>query len=366
LRAAAVVALILLGTALRFYFAATADELRDDERYRYLEIARSLREGEGFSIAGQPTAQSMPLWPAVLSLLPAPARGHYLSAILCSLALPLAWVVANSLGGPRLAVLALAFLAIDLDQARLGGTLLTEPLLTLLLLLFAVAWTYDRLLAAAVALALATLTRPEVALLPFALALFGREWRRPLLLFAVIALALTPWSIRNMERFHAFVPLTTMGGITLHSGMNEKELDLEFRKRGQGRAAHYRHGVELARDGLEVSYDREMRDKAIAFARARPGAALGLVAAKLVQLWTPLQRKGTSAVYALAVVLAWWGLWRRVRFSPALVGPMLAVMTLVGAVFLALPRYRAPYDPYLFMLAAGALLYRRRRAADRA
>ena len=54
--------LVVLGAALRFWFAATAGELRDDER-RFLEIRRSLREGEGFSIAGRPTAQTMPLWP---------------------------------------------------------------------------------------------------------------------------------------------------------------------------------------------------------------------------------------------------------------------------------------------------------------
>jgi hypothetical protein len=27
-------------------------------------------------------------------------------------------------------------------------------------------------------------------------------------------------------------------------------------------------------------------------------------------------------------------------------------MTLVGAMFLAIPRYRAPYHPYIFILAA--------------
>jgi hypothetical protein len=352
------VPLVVLGAALRFWFAATAGEMRDDERLRYAEIARNLRDGEGFSIAGHPTAQSMPLWPCVLSLLPAAPHGRWLAAIFASLALPVAWLVARKLAGPRAAILALALLAVDLDQAALGGSLLAEPLFTLLLCLFALAWAHGRVFPAALALALAALTRPEAALLPFAFAAIGREWRRPLVLLVAVAVALAPWAMRNERAFGAFVPFTTTGGIALHSGMNAKELELPFRKRGQGRATEYRHSHDLARSGTEVAYDREMGRAAVAFARERPGAALSLVASKLVLLWTPLQRKGMSAVYALGVVLAWWALWRRVRFSPALVGPMLLSMTVVGSVFLAIPRYHAPYHPYLFILAASIVLPR--------
>ncbi len=352
------VPLLVLGAALRFWFAATAGEMGDDERFRYTEIARSLRDGVGFSIAGKPTAQSMPLWPCVLSLLPEPTQGRWLAALFASLALPVAWLVARKLAGPRVALLALALFAVDLDSAKLGGSLLTEPLFTLLLCLFALAWAHGRLLPAAAALALATLTRPEAALVPVALALFGREWRRPLVLLLAIAVALVPWARRNEREFQAFVPFTTTSGIALHAGMNAEELRIPWRARGQGRAAKYRHARDLAASGLEVSYDREMRDEAIAFLRERPVAVLGLVATKLVRLWSPLQRKGTSAVYALGVVLAWWALRRRVRFRPALVGPMLLVLTLVGAIFLAIPRYRAPYHPYLFILAASVVLRR--------
>jgi hypothetical protein len=346
--------LVLAGAALRFWYAATATELRDDEKLRYAEIARSLRDGEGFSIQGHPTAQSMPLWPCVLSLLPAAVQGRWLAALFSSLALPVAWLVARRLAGPRAALLALALLALDLDQAALGGSLLAEPLLTLLLCLFALAWAHGRLPWAALALALAVLTRPEAALLPFALAVFGREWRRPLLLLLAIAVAVAPWAWRNHRAFGEFVPFTATAGIALHSGMNAKELELPLKQRGQGRAAKYRHGSELAEKGIEIPYDREMAREALAFARERPGAAAGLAATKLVRLWTPLQRKGTSAVYALGVLLAWWALGRRVRFLPPLVGPMLLVMTVVGVTFLALPRYRAPYHPYLFILAASA------------
>lgn len=347
--------LVVLGAALRFWFAATAgEELRDDERHRYLPISRSLRDGEGFSIAGKPTAQSMPLWPSVLALLPAGEQGRWLAALFSTLALPVAWAVGRKLASPKVALLALALLAVDLDQAVLGGSLLAEPLFTLLLCLFALAWAHGRVAWAALAIAAAVLTRPEAALLPFALAAFGREWRRPLVLLAAVAIAVAPWAHRNRRVFGEFVPFTSTAGLAFHSGMNPGDLEQPFRKRGQARNVEYKHGRDLAGQGIEASYSRAKQQEALAFARAQPVGAAGIVASKLLQLWTPLQRKGTSAVFALATLLAWWAIWRRVRFARPLVGPMLVVMTLVGAMFLAIPRYRAPYHPYMFLLAAAA------------
>jgi hypothetical protein len=349
---------LVLGCLLRFYLAWDSGELRDDEKYRYLEIAQSLRAGEGFAIRGHPTAQAMPLWPAAVALWP--LKPHYLNALLSTLCLPLAWLLAGRLAGPRVAFVVLCLMAADLDQARLGGSALTEPLLTVLLLGFALAWAHARTLPAAFALGLAVLTRPEVFLLPFPLALFNREWKRPAVLLAAVAVAIAPWAIRNAVRLDAFVPFTTMGGVTLRAGMNPEEQKLPFRKRGQSRAMKFRSGVELAETGTEVAYSRAMAGDAIRYARDNPKAALTQTAAKAMLLATPVQRKGTSAVYALAVLGAWWALVRRrVRFRPALVGPLLSVMLLVGLLFLAIPRYRAPYHACVFVLAAAGVVRER-------
>jgi len=349
-----VLACLVVGCALRFYFAWDAEELRDDEKFRYIEIADHLRQGDGFLIAGNPTAQAMPLWPCALALWP--LKPHYLNAILSSLTLVLAWLLARRLAGAKTALVVLALMAVDLDQASLGGSALTEPLFTVLLLSFGLSWALGKTLPAAGLLGLATLTRPEAFLVPLAMALFGREWKRPLVLLAGVVVAVAPWAIRNAAMFDAFVPFTTTGGITLHAGMNEMEMDLAFRRRGQGRGAHYKHALVMARERTEVSDDRELSRQAVAYAREHPRDALSITAAKAMLLWTPVQRKGKSAVYALAILFAWWGLIRRRRFTPPLVGPMLLVMTFVGLMFLAIPRYRAPYDVFVFLLAAGAIV----------
>jgi len=348
-------AALLLGMALRFGSALRDGELRDDEKLRYMPVAESLRRGEGFALEGRATAQCMPLWPLALAVLPRGIKPQLLNALFSSACLPLAWLLARRLAGPRVALLVLAALALDLDHAALAGSLLTEPLFTLLVLLFALAWANGRILRAAAACGLAALVRPEAALFPFAVALFGRRARPAGLLLAGVALAIAPWAVRNARTFGAFVPFTTSGGITLVAGMNPGEMSLPFRKMGQGRGPNWKESLAMAPSRDEVEDDRQLARQAIDYALSHPAPALTITAAKAVLLWSPLQRKVTSIVYAAAVLLAWWAMARGVRFAVPLVAPLLAVMTLVGLLFLAIPRYRAPYHPYLFLLAAAGI-----------
>ncbi|MEE8105048.1 MAG: hypothetical protein V3T86_05890 [Planctomycetota bacterium] len=346
------VALLLIGTVLRFGSAIRDDELRDDERSRYIPIAQSLSEGNGFAIGGTPTALSMPLWPIVLAALPDGLRAELLSALLSSLSLLLAWMLARRLANDRVALVVLAFMALDVDQISAAGTVLTEPLFGLLLLLFAVAWADRRIGLAGVALGLATLTRPEVFLLPGAIFLFDRSIRRAAILSGIVVLMLAPWWARNTRVFGEFVPFATTGGTTMAAGMNAGDEELSFRRKGQGRGRFWKEVHAEPKSGNEAADDKKYRNRAIDYALENPGQAALATAAKAVLLWTPVQRKGTSIVYALAVLLAWWAIVKRTKFSPPLVGPALLLLTLVGLMFVAIPRYRVPYHVFMFMLAA--------------
>ncbi|MDH3591505.1 MAG: hypothetical protein OER88_06485 [Planctomycetota bacterium] len=344
-------ALVLAGAGLRFYYATESRPLKRDEQYRFQEIANHLEQGDGFKIGAHPTAQAMPLWPWLVSKLPDPRLA---AALLSTAAILLACWLASILAGPRVAFVVAALMAFDLDQARLGGTILTEPLFTVLLLSFACFWALRATWFAAIFLALAVLTRAEALLIPFALAACTREWKRPLLVAGVVLAALAPWAWRNKERLDAFVPLTTVGGVTLHAAWNEGEMDLPFRKRGQGRSLHFPTAQELAAAG-EVAPDRQHRGDAIRFLKDHPGEALKSLLAKAMVLLTPVQRKGTSITYALAILAAWWAVFRAratTRTMLRFAFPFLIVVTLVGLAFLAIPRYRAPYHPFVFLVAA--------------
>ncbi len=346
----ALLALILVGAGLRLYFALEEREPKRDETHRYLAIAQSLRDGAGFSLRGHPTAQAMPLWPVVAAWAPSP---RVLAAALSTLAIGLAWLLARCCLTVRGALFVAGLMALDLEQARLGGTALTEPLFTVLLLGCANAWMRARTMLASVLLAAAALTRPEVVLLPFLLALCGRTWRRPAITLAVLVLALAPWAWRNTARLGAFVPLTTMGGITLHSAWNDVEPTLPFRKRGQGRGIKFEAAAELARLG-EVQPDRAHRKRAFDALRQHPTSLALTAVRKATLLATPWQRKGTSITFALATILAWFALATR-RIPTATwraAAPFLILLFVVGLTFLAIPRYRAPYHAFVYLLAA--------------
>ena len=344
-----------LGIGLRLYVAFADDERRADETWRYAPLAENLRAGEGFSIHGRPTAQSLPLWPVLLAAWPRDVRPELLSAALSVATMLLAWRVAHRLAGPKVALAVFCLMAVDLDQVVLAGTILTEPLYGFLVALFALAWVEKRILYAAFALALAVLVRPEPFLFPFAIFLWDRSIARAGILVGACVVALLPWWVRNADTFGTFLPFTTTGGMTATAGMNEGEEDLAFRSKGQGCAPNWKEIVNVAPDRDEVADDRELMRQALAYARANPLEALQITAAKAMLLWTPVQRKDTSAVYALAVLFAWWGIFKGVRFKPPLVGPLLCVMTFVGLCFLAIPRYRAPYHAFAFLLAAAAV-----------
>lgn len=344
-----------LGIVLRLHVALQDDERRADETSRYAPIAEHLRAGEGFSIHGRPTARSLPLWPVLLAAWPRDVRPELLSAALSVATMLLAWRVATRLAGPRVALAVFGLAAVDLDQVILAGTVLSDPLYGFLVLLFALAWVEKRIVYAAFALALAVLVRPEAILFPFAILVWDRSIPRAGILIGACVVALLPWWVRNGDVFGTFVPFTTTGGMTAIAGMNEGEEDLAFRRKGQGRAPNWKEHVNVAPGRDEVADDRELARRALAYARANPLSALEITAAKAVLLWTPVQRKGTSAVYALTVLFAWWAIFKGVRFKPPLVGPLLCVMTLVGLCFLALPRYRAPYHAFTFLLAAAAV-----------
>jgi len=356
-------AALLVALGLRLFLALDADELRDDERFRYGRIAANLRAGRGFTLEGQPTAQSMPLWPVALSMLPERIDPRLCTALLSACAVGLAWLLARRVAGARVAIVVALLMALDLDQAKLGATILTEPLFGVLLLALALAWTGGWTWAAAGLAGLATLTRPEAFLLPFAFAIVFREWKRPLVLLFGVAVAVTPWTLRNARELDAFVPFTTTGGITLNAGMNETEEGLAFRRKGQGRGKRFRHALVMARERTEVRDDRDLARQAIEYARTNPLEALELTAAKAMLTFTPVQRKITSVVYALAIVAFWWALLaRRARWRD--VAPFLLVMAFVCLVFLAIPRYRAPYHAFVFLVAAQ--LFRRRAAVSEA
>jgi 4-amino-4-deoxy-L-arabinose transferase-like glycosyltransferase len=200
-----------------------------------------------------------------------------------------------------------------------------------------------------------------------------------LTLLAVIA----PWVARNTLLHDELTFISTNGGSNLHQGNNPCVADHLAR----GWDAQWVNCIEKEPAGLsEADTDAWHREQALSYLRANLDDWLHLFGTKFWVLWSPaimphelpphaelqddavLQYHTTTFQAARIVHLLYFtpllvlgivGLviaWRR----GVLVGPLVAVLvavTVTYVVFHPSTRYRSPADPFVFILAAYALVY---------
>ena len=235
---------------------------------------------------------------------------------------------------------------------------------------------------------LGALTKTLIVLILPLLALWW--WRRiglraAIRLGAVAAVALVivllPWSVRNTRLHNALVLVSTNAGSNLHQGNNACVADYLAR----GWDAQWVNCIELASPDLsEVEADRWHRQQAIDYLRENPGEWPRLLWTKFRVLWSPaimpydlppdpylvddaVFQFHTPAFEAARIV-------HLLTFTPLLalsagglalawrdgleIAPLLAVIaaiTIAYLIFHPSTRYRAPADPFVFILAAYAL-----------
>ena len=190
---------------------------------------------------GGPTAYRPPLFPGVLAILykivgdsNAHTRwewGRMLEAVLGVLVVLLVFLIARRIWSMRVALVAAAVTAVYPPLITANSSLLSESVFIPLVL--ASAWTALKYrdarqlrwpIAAGVLLGLSALTRGnglELILPLWFLVWIERprwSWRalKPLAaLTAALLVTLTPWTIRNFDQFHRFVPVTTEAGYAI-------------------------------------------------------------------------------------------------------------------------------------------------------
>jgi hypothetical protein len=216
-----------------------------------------------------------------------------------------------------------------------------------------------------------------IALLPF---LFGwlayrahkqqRPWfGRVALSIGIAVLCCVPWTIRNYDTFHSFVPLRSGLGLQLWLGNNDGTQDIFRAERhpiyDAGERAKY---IEMG----EVAYMHEKRLEAVQYMQTHPAREAHLIGRRIISLWsggTP-----TPVRDFLNVPSAWFRFVLLFNIMAA-IGAIVGIVVLVrrrsvyafpAAVFpivfpwayyltLVLPRYRLPIDPIVMLLTAVAI-----------
>ena len=382
-------------------FRPVADPAEYDRYARALADTGSF-PGSGLPVEG-PTAYRPPAYPLFLGALyevfgPSWTAARLVQALVGTLTVALTGLLALQLFGRSVALAALALGAVFLPLATVGASLLTEPLLVPLVLGAVCATLHARsaaqparwlVLAGALA-GLATLTRPNAALLVVPLALgalqgvrpsaYGAGVRRrawaPVVVVLAAVLVVAPWTVRNAVTLDAFVPVSTQDGFTLAGTYNDLARDQPSEPAAWVEWYRVPRFLEAAQRLPEVPLSERLRGDAVDYAREHPGyvAEVG---------WWNLRRlahlsgldfvrfdvraTGLPGWLGIASAVCFWLLAplalagalrarRRGRGGGGQSWVWLVPAAFAATVFVvAYARFRAPVDPFLVVLAAVAL-----------
>jgi hypothetical protein len=406
---AGLLTVFVLAAALRVGWVAARharqlDALNFPDEQAYLLAAQSLAAGNGLIDEFGYRATYMPGYPAFIAVflrlgLPLLVL-RVVQALLGALVAPATFLLAHrwancilkgSGGGAalpvddglrtRIAWLAGVLAACDPFLIFFSGLLLTEALFTVALVVFwwlvlelidpeRASWALASI-GAGVCLLAAIMLRPSSMILlmvaPLVVLCLGRfrvsSWLRAGVLVAVVMAGLFPWAARNARILGEWRWTTTRGGISLYDGVQPGAT-------GASDLAHTKLDPAVA--GLdELAWDRHWHEQAVAAIREDPGRILTLAGRKFLRTWNIIpneenSRRGTvaliSGVWVTGILLACVaGLWRvrgAVRWWLMLLAPVLA-FTLVHMVYIGSVRYRIPLMPFLFVLGAAGVRYRR-------
>jgi 4-amino-4-deoxy-L-arabinose transferase-like glycosyltransferase len=230
-----------------------------------------------------------------------------------------------------------------------------------------------------------------IALLPLLLVWLvyrARRQRRPYssrlaLTIGVVVLCCLPWTVRNCEIFHAFVPLRSGLGLQLWLGNNDDTRDI-FRAElhpiynADERARYIQMG--------ETAYMQEKQQQAVQYMTSHFTREAHLIGNRIISVWsggTPTPVKDFlkfpslwfrfvllfNVAVAIGALLGIVILFRRcnVYAFPTAVFPV--VFPWAYYLTLVLPRYRLPIDPIVMLLTAVTLerllRFRERAIVDR-
>lgn len=418
LAATLLVVAFLLGLGLRVDYAIRAPDQPVDDAQAYARISRALVEGEGYTQGPaheylQSASNYQPGLPLLVAGIYEVGGGvneeaaRIVLALLSSLAVPFAFFLGRRLAGAGAAVPAALVVAIYPALLEYSGMLMTEPLGSAVIAATVLSFLRARerpdrpwrWALAGLAVGGMAMLRPEylllIVLLPaLALALpWGRGgavdrrlWARAGLLAGCAILVVVPWTVRNFVAFERVVPVSTGGGQVLYAGSylsagpDPEAITAEFlaehpwirRELGPAPGPIYR-GQALAalaeREHPGENTDTALTGMAVdAYAEAawhEPAALVGFLAGKVWFGWTAAARGVMKlapwrvlqlALLLFAAIGLCVGLARR-RFDIAAIAVVLALETLVQAIFIASPRRTLTLLPLSAALAGAGVAW---------
>lgn len=386
---------IVLGTivglafALRLLLVIAMPQLGDPnsmDTANYLHLTRSLLESGRYAMWAKPTAYVAPVYPFFLAGIFKFFGENLFVVKLVQVGLGTASVVlvyrfALRFTRPLVALLAALLIALHPEVIGITGFIYTETLFIFLLLAALLALTHaietkraGHFLWAGALLGITTLCRGVTLQWPIfmlaALMLSAQRWvwfRRWVLVVVGMAMIMTPWAMRNYQRFHTFLPVATGSGDVFWTG-NYLEFDGEYRYEQTQKKL-----LEIAGDVDLVTRDHKLMTDARRMILDEPLPHAWLFVRKIFRYWLRVYedvpdgaaRQRNWLVFGVLVfthyailIFALFGLWR-CNWRQDGVKMLLAFVcyyTLVHAATLAVARYRIPLLPIVSIAAASGVV----------
>ena len=386
--------LLLVALALRLGWVLTrpsdaaAIELLPDQR-EYLEVARSLLNGEGLSFYDPRFAQRVyayrtPGYPLLVAATAANVTAvRIVQAVLDTSTVLAVFLLARRWLPPASCLPAAALVALNPFLIYFCGLLLTETLFTAMLAWGMLLVTSPKALpwlSGGVVLALSVLVRPGAIALPVVLGVLGalanrrddlayhRWWRVPVgsTMLLLTLLVLLPWAIRNQRVLGRWVWASTNEGITRYDGFNPDAAAKRFPQLGESDQRFVADLPQLVRMS-EVDRNAYLAERAKQFMRDRPVDSLRLAGAKVLRTWSPRPlNEGFSRPLYVAVALGYAIPFAALFVAGLVLGPLptsaklfltapAVYLTLAVALSVGSLRYRLPAEPAMAVIAASAL-----------
>jgi 4-amino-4-deoxy-L-arabinose transferase-like glycosyltransferase len=314
-------------------------------------------------------------------------------AVLGTITVALIGLVAFELFGATAGLIAMALAAVYPVNIEVSTTLAAEGLLTPLVLAAVYAGlrvrraakpltAYGWVAGAGVLTGLATLAHENAILI--LLPLIAAVWRRephslaaPALLILTTALAIAPWTIRNEIVMHRFIPVSDETGITLVGTYNPASAanhTIPYRWRifygipgerplirQESRLTEPQIGDRLQSQALHYIADHPLSPLTVAYHNTLrlfelEGSYAWHASAKAQSLPFGLAHAGVFSFWVLCLLALAGAFTRLARGAPAWVWfvPLLLALSVV-LVNVETPRFRAPVDPFLILLATAGL-----------
>ena len=345
----------------------------------YIRIAKNFLSGEGLIASPDKVAYYPPIYPIFLAgIYGVFGDGYWPIRIIQSILAGLTCVIVYQLGKMVLdgqtGMIAGFICAIYPFFIFYTGFVLTETLFIFLLLMTIFFFyrsiktpTWKNLSLTGMLAGITVLTRPTFVgfiLLFYLSFIFLKGWKNKNcfkiggVIFIFLSLTILPWTVRNFYHLKAFIPLTTMGGVTFWEGNNPY---------ATGGPCQY--WPQEIKDLSEIERNRYLTRKTLQVIWENPLRFIRLSGVKFIRFWnivpnyegfsSPLYHLTSLFSYLPVLITAMWGIFlTRKRWKNFLMFYFVIIsFTIIHMIFVGSIRYREPIMPFIIIFSGYTIMY---------